>query len=68
MTSHDPSATNQFLDGIEAVGKVFRIFHGRHVTTHLSQALGKSTTAQSLVVEREVDMIERAVLVVDHYR
>ena len=68
MTSHDPSFLDEFLDGIEAIGKIFSVLHCRHIVANLSQTLCKCRTAQPLLVEREVNMIDAGVLVVHQYR
>ena len=67
VSGHDPTLLDEFLNGIKAVGEVLGILHGRHVVAYLSKALCESRTAQPLLVEREVDMIEAAVLVVHHH-
>ena len=64
MTCHNPSLLYHLLNSHEGIGKVFGIFHCRYVTAYLSQALCKGTAAQVQLVEREVDMVQRTVLVV----
>ena len=67
VACHDPSALDEFLNRHERVGKVFGILHRRHVVAHLAEGLREGRTAQSLFIEREVDMIDGSVLVVDQH-
>ena len=58
VTSHHPSFLDKFLYRHEGIGKIFGILHRRHITAHLAQTLCKGGTAQPLLVEREVDMVQ----------
>ena len=66
VTCHNPSLGNHLLNSIEGISKVLCILHCRHIVAHLAEALCKSTTAKTLLIEREVDMIETGMLVVDN--
>ena len=68
MACQYPSSFNQFLNGIEAIGKIFWVGNSWHVVAHIAKALCEGTTAQTLIIEREVDVIERRVFVVNKYR
>ena len=68
VTSHYPVLLYHFLNGVEGVNEVFGVLHRRHVVAHLAEALCECRSAELLLVEREVDMIERRILVVDQYR
>ena len=59
VASHHPSAANQLLHGIEAIDKVFGILHCRHVVANLAKALCEGRTTQPLLIEREVDVVNR---------
>ena len=67
VASYHPSLRYQLLYGHEGVGKVFGVLHRRHVAAHLAEALRKGRAAQSLLVEREVYVVQRGVLVVLHH-
>ena len=58
VTCHNPTLLDHVLNCVEAVGKVFRILHCRNVIAYEAEALSEGTTAKTLLVEREVDMIE----------
>ena len=63
-----PTAVDHLVDSIEGIGKILRVLDCRNIVAHLAKTLCESTTAEALLVEREVDMIEGGTLVVDHYR
>ncbi len=65
VTGHNPTALDEFLDGIEGIAEIFGVLHGGHVVANLTEALGKGRTSETLLVEREVYVIERGVLVVN---
>ena len=65
MTSHYPTAVDEFLYGVEAVNEVLWVLHGRNIAAHLAQALSESRTTETLLVEAEVDVVEARVLVVN---
>ena len=67
VTCHHPTTVNQFLNGVEGIGKVFSVFHRRHVVPHLAEALRKGRAAEVLLVEREVDVVDAGVLIVHQY-
>ena len=67
MTCHHPTTVNQFLNGVEGIGKVFGVLHRRHVVAHLAEALRKGGAAEVLLVEGEVDVVDAGVLVVHQY-
>ena len=58
VTSHNPTLLNQLLNSHEGIGEVLGVLYRRHIVAHLTQTLGKGRTTQTLLVEREVDMIE----------
>ena len=58
VTSHNPTLLDHFLNCVEAVGEVFGVLYGRNVVANESEALCKGTAAKTLLVEREVNMIE----------
>ena len=68
MTGHDPSLLDELLNGHEGISEIFRILYGRHVVAHLTKTLCEGRTAKALLVETEVYMIERSILVIDQYR
>ena len=58
MTCHYEVFLDKLLNGVERVAEVFRILHCRNVVAYLAEALCKSTSAKTLLVEREVDVIK----------
>ena len=64
MTGQDPAFLNHLLNSHKGVGKVFCVLHRRHVVAHLTQTLSKGRTTKALLVEREVDMVQRTATVV----
>ena len=66
VTSHYPALLNELLNGHEGVGKVFGILNSRNIAAHLAKTLGKGRTAETLLVQREIDVVKRSVLVVDN--
>ena len=67
VSCKNPTAANHLLNGIEAIAEVARLFHGRNVRTNLAQALCKGRTAQTLLVEAEINVIKACILVVYQY-
>ena len=59
MTSHDPTLLYHLLNCVEAVGEVFWVLYGRNIVAYEAEALCECATAETLLVEREVDMVER---------
>ena len=68
VTSHDESFADKLLDGVEGCAEIFRVLNRRHVVTDKAQALCEGRTAETLLVEGEVDVVKTAVAVVNHYR
>ena len=64
VTSHHPAFLDEFLYSHKGIGKVFGILDGRHITAHLAQTLCEGGATQPLLVEREVDMVQRTAFVV----
>ena len=64
MTCHNPTLLDHLLNSHEGIGKVLRILHRWHIVAYLTQALGESRTAKSLLVETEVDMVDGCVLII----
>ena len=58
VACHYPSLLHHLLNGLEGIAEVFWILHRGHIVAHLVQALGKGRTAEALLVEGEVDMVE----------
>ena len=58
VASHDPTLLNEVLHGVEAVGEIFGVLHGRHIRANLTQGLGEGRATEALCVEREVDVIQ----------
>ena len=67
MSGYNPSLLNELLYGIEAIGKILRILHRRHIIAHLTQTLGKGRSAEALLIEREVDMIDAGIFVAQQH-
>ena len=67
MASHHPSTADELLHSVEAVDEIFRIGHCRHIASHLAQALCKGRTAETLLAEREIDVVEARALVVHQH-
>ena len=65
MSGHDPSALDELLHGVEGIGEVLGVLHRGHVVAHIAQALCEGRAAEPLLVEAEVNMVERRALVVD---
>ena len=65
VTSHYPTAVDEFLYGVEAVNEVLWVLDGRNIAAHLAQALSEGRTTETLLVEAEVDVVEARVLVVN---
>ena len=59
VPGHNPSFLDQLLNGVKAVGKVFRIPHGWHVTAYLAKCLSKGRSTQSHLIKGEVNIVER---------
>ena len=68
VTTVYPSAADHLLHSVERVGEVFGVLHCRHVVAYLAKTLCEGRTSKALLVEREVDIIERSLLVVYHHR
>ena len=58
VTCHYEAFLDKLLNGVERVAEVFGILHSRNVVAYLAEALCKSTSAQALLIEREVDVID----------
>ena len=58
MSAVYPTAVNHLVDRVEGICEVLRVLHCGNIVAHLTKTLGKCTTAETLLVEREVDMIE----------
>ena len=58
MSAVYPTAVNHLVDRVEGICEVLRVLHCGNIIAHLTKTLGKCTTAETLLVEREVDMIE----------
>ena len=58
VTCHNPALLDHLLNCVEAVGEVLRVLHGRYVVANEAEALCECATAETLLVEREVDMVE----------
>ena len=67
VSGQDEALVHQLLNGQEGVAEVFGVLHGRHVVAHLAQRLGEGRTAQLQVVEAEVDVVERRLVVVHQH-
>ena len=67
MAGHDPALLYELLYGVEGIGEILRVGDRGHVVAHAAQALCEGGAAQPLLAEREVDVIERGALVVDHH-
>ena len=68
VACHYPAPLYHLLHGVECIGEILRVLHRRHVVAHLAEALCESTSAEHQFVEREVDMIDRRILVVHYHR
>ena len=68
MTCHYKALINKFLHSIECLGEIFGVGNCRNIVTHAVEGLRKCRTAQTQVVEAEVDMIECTLGFVQHYR
>ena len=68
VTSQQEFFLHQILHSQESIAEVLRILYGWHIASHLAQTLSKGRTTQLQGVEREVDMIERCVGIVDQHR
>ena len=66
VSGHHPTAPNQLLNGVEAIDEIVGIFDCRNVAAHFSEALREGRTAESLLAERKIDVVEARPLVIDH--
>lgn len=58
VTCHYEVFLDKLLNGVERIAEVFGILHSRNVVAYLAEALCKGTSAQALLIEREVDVID----------
>ncbi len=67
VTCHYPTAVYQLLNGVEGVAEILGIFHRGDIVAHLAETLCECASAEALLVEREVYVVDGCVLVVHHY-
>ena len=68
MTSQDEALLNQGLYGIETIAEILTVLNGRNIAAHLVVNLCKGRTAQTELIEREVDMVKRRRYVLNNRR
>ena len=68
VSGHDYALVHKLLHSIESLGKIFRILHSRHIVTNAVQCLRESRTSKAQHIETEVDVVERTLRLVNHYR
>ena len=68
VSGEDEALVDEFLNGVEGIAEIFGVLHRWHVGAHEAAALCEGRTGETEVVEGEVDVIERCVLVVDNDR